>query len=456
LFTPAARRHIRLLVRALVPLAGRLERRFGAILRKENFQGDQTHALLAILPGAAEPLNRFHEKVAYHGRRLAKLNVALDKADHLLRQFDMLAAETLEGRFAPAREQLLLATLHHLHLAYYGVREAEAQVFFAISEAESEAADLEDLLHRVVGVLVRTFHAHSGRLVLGPRTGPSGPQYSKGRNGSRRCGWSYPLSSPGAIELEFATPYPWLPRELALIEAVAARCEVAIERSRSQNTIRRLEAEARAAEEEERRRIGRELHDEAGQALMALRLRLEMIEREAPGNLRGRVGEARAIAENIVVELRRIIAALSPAVLERLGLASALRQLAARFRKTNPAALRLRIETNGTAIPMAAQEVIYRVAQEGLQNAAKHSRAEHVNLSLRAADKKIRLGVSDDGIGFQTDVARRNPTSFGLAGMRERAALLGGTLVIRSAPSKGTRLMLELPVNYVKDSRTPH
>ena len=106
--------------------------------------------------------------------------------------------------------------------------------------------------------------------------------------------------------------------------------------------IRRLEAESRRAEEEERRRIGRELHDEAGQSLLLLRLQLEMLEREAPADLQPRLAQAREVAERTVIDLRRIVAALSPAVLERLGLGPAVRQLGARFRKIHEADLRSR------------------------------------------------------------------------------------------------------------------
>lgn len=417
---------------------------------------------MAVLPLAAMPLGRFPGQVREHGCRLAKRNVAMDQAAALLRRFDALAGEELGGRFAPAREQLLLATLHSLEKAFYEVREAEVQAFFGIARAEAEAADLDDLLRRFVGVLTRTFHARAGRLVLAPGAlspaiqAPRPLYIERGSAAERRiadpslrgryaCYWSYPLGSPGAIQLAFAAPYPWLPRELALLEAAAARCERAIERARHESAIRRLEAAARAAEEEERRRIGRELHDEAGQALLLLRLKLEMMERSAPADLRPALAEARGIAESTVGELRRIIAALSPAVLERLGLEAAVRHLAARFRKNHPAALRLRISMNGGEPAKPVQEVVYRVAQECLHNVLKHSGAAHVNLSLNAADHTIRLSVSDDGAGFSMEAARSRPMSFGLAGMRERAALLGGRLLVRSAPSQGTRVTLEVP-----------
>jgi len=139
-----------------------------------------------------------------------------------------------------------------------------------------------------------------------------------------------------------------------------------------------------------------------------------------------------------VLELRRIIAALSPAVLERLGLKAALRQLVARFGKMHPAKVNLRVGANSAGFPRQIQEVIYRVAQECLQNIAKHSKATHVNLLLQSADKRIRLSVRDNGAGMSETAEADKPLSFGLAGMRERAALLGGTLTILSEPGKGS------------------
>jgi signal transduction histidine kinase len=248
--------------------------------------------------------------------------------------------------------------------------------------------------------------------------------------------------------LAFAVPYPWLPRELALLHAVAERCHEAIERARIQGELRRLDAVARHAEEEERRRIGRELHDEAGQTLLLLRLQLEMMERDAPPALRARLSEARANTERTVEGLRRTIAALSPALLERLGLEPALRQLAARFRKLHSAQVRLNIPVSFAPVSRQIQEVLYRVAQESLQNIAKHSQATHVNLSLQSSDKSIKLTVTDDGAGFSTKTAAGKPMSFGLAGMRERALLLGGSLVVRSAPGKGASIILVLPQNF--------
>jgi signal transduction histidine kinase len=476
LLTPDARRHVLRMVRALAPAADRLERAFRAVLRQRAYDAAQIRALLAITPAAAarvRTLSQFLEQVTYNGRRLAKLSVPPSEVNEVLGEFAALLGPVLAGRFEPAREQLHLATLLALNHAFYEVREAEAQTFFGLYHAEVEADGLDDLLGRFVRILTQAFRARAGRLLLQPPEGKlacplyirSGQTAEKlivdpGMRGQHASYWSYPVGSVALIQFGFPVLYPWLPRELALLEAIAERCHEAIERSRLQREIRRLEIQARQAEEEERRRIGRELHDEAAQSLLLLRLQLEMIERDAPGPLRPRLAEARGIAERTVVELRRIVAALSPAVLDRLGLGPALRQLAMRFRSMHPAHLRLRISVPSEELSRQTQEVIYRVAQETLQNIAKHSQATDVNLSLRAADKSIRLSVVDNGVGFCAEKAWRKPMSFGLAGMRERAALLGGTLAVRSAPGKGAAVTLELPLTSapvvlnVEDSRT--
>lgn len=468
LFTPAARRHVSQMLHALAPFASRLERSCRSLLRQRAYDAAQVRAFLAITPGAASrlrTLNQFMEQVAYNGRRLARLNVPPPEVSEVLRELGTVLDPLLAGRFEPAREQLYLAIVMTLNQVYYQVREAEVQTFFGLYRAEREASDLDDLLRRFVRILTQTFRASAGRLLLldGPVTGklarPLFIQHGKAderlivdpeMRGCYASYWSYPLPPTALIQFAFPVHYPWLPRELALLVATAERCREAIERARMEREMHRLDAEARRAEEQERRRISRELHDEAGQSMLSLRLQLELIERDAPKPLRPRLAQARAIVESSVSELRRIISALSPAVLERLGLEAAIRHLVSRFGKLHAASLRVRMAIPSSSmsshqIPMETQEVIYRVAQECLQNIAKHSQATRVNLSLVAADKKIRLSVADNGAGFCAETALRKPMSFGLVGMRERAVLLGGTLTVRSQPGRGTSVILELP-----------
>jgi signal transduction histidine kinase len=471
LLTPAARRHARLLARAIVPFASGLDRRFRAILRSHAYSATTIRACLAITPAAASrcrSLRAFLEQVDYNGRRLAKLSVPPAELKEALREFGKVLDSKLGKRFQPAREQLHLATLLTLECAFHGVREAEAQAFFGLYRAELEARNLEDLLRRFVRILTRTFQARAGRLLLLDRTVEgklSRPLYIEHGKAAERLiadpemrgryasSWSHPFGKQALVQFGFPVPYPWLPRELSLLSVAGERCREAIERARMESEIRRLEVEARRIEEDERRRIGRELHDEAGQSLLLLRLQLDMMRRDAPAELRPQIEEAQGVAERTVSDLRRVVAALSPAVLERLGLAAALRQLAARFRKTHPAVVRVRISVPSEALPMPVQQVIYRVAQECLQNIAKHSQATHVNLSLHAADKNIRLSVSDNGAGFDAETVGKKPMSFGLAGMRERAQILGGTLAVQSAPGVGAKVTLQLPGSTAQVAR---
>lgn len=462
MFTAAARRHIRGLMTALAAEANGLEQRFRAHLQKTGWNPAERRGLLAVTPAACARLGslpRFIEQVDQESRRLAKLNVPQSAVVDVLEQFGQRLEPVLGERFAPAREQLQIATRMVLNQAYYQVREAEAQAFFGLSRA-AEAENSGDLFRRVAGVLARTLHATSAWLLLLEGRIPTRlarPLYVEHALGAY---WSFPFGPSAVLQLKFPRPGRWLPREQALVTAAAARCQEALERVRMQAEIRRLEAEARRAEEEERRRIGRELHDEAGQSLMVLRLQLEMLERRAPIGLRPPLAEARELAGSTAVELRRIVAALGPSVLERLGLEAALRQLVARFHQVRPVPVRLRVQRCRQELSQRTQEVIYRVAQECLHNIARHSRAKRVNLYLRAADKKIRLSVADNGAGFCAVSEKGKPMSFGLAGMRERAALLGGTLAVRSAPGAGTRVTLELPLPaapvkaHGKDSHT--
>ena len=169
LLTAAARRHVARMVRAIAPAAGRLDRRFAALLRQRRYDAAQIRAFLAITPAAASRLRslpQFLEQVEYNGRRLAKLNVPPAEVNEVLREFGGLLDPVLAGNFEPAREQLHLATVLILNDAFYQVREAETQAFFGLYHAETEAAGLDDLLRRIVRILTPAFRASAGRLFL--------------------------------------------------------------------------------------------------------------------------------------------------------------------------------------------------------------------------------------------------------------------------------------------------
>jgi signal transduction histidine kinase len=264
--------------------------------------------------------------------------------------------------------------------------------------------------------------------------------------------WSVPLHAEGAtvgvIQFAFVREYAWLPREIELLEAAAERCSMATEKARlvenlaaREEQIRRLAGHMVEVEESERRRISRELHDEAGQSLLCVRLQMEMLEQEIPPaltGLRARLLEARDLTERTIVEIRRLIAALSPAILEQMGLAPALRQLIGRFRRIHPAEVRLQLPRR-LELPKKTEIIVYRLVQEVCNNAAKYSQAEQLNISVQTADGFLRLNIEDNGVGFDVAEALSRSDCFGLSGLRERVALLGGVLQVRSLSAVAAR-----------------
>ena len=444
-----------------------------------------TSGAAARLASAGRPAADFFEQVAYNSRRLAKLNVPPTEVVEALgeydRQLDGLLAKRYPRQHAAlqgVRQQLHFRTLLAVNNAYYQVREAETQAFYGLLRAEMEATGLDDLLQRFILILTRTFRAQAGRMIpFGDRPPMASsvlkrlarPCYiaagsrdeelvlDRGMRGVFQSYWSIPFFSgghlAGLIQFGFPTPYRWLPRELDLLDAFAERCLRGAERARliqdlaaREEQVRSLAAHLLQAEEEERRRISRELHDEAGQSMLFLRLHLEMLEKNAPADLQPKLAEARAVAERIIAEMRRIIAALHPSAVEELGLPAAIRHLSSRFRKLYPIKLRLRLTAYGASLPRETETAIYRVVQECYQNIGKHSGASRVNLLLRSTDTLLELNVEDDGVGFEVDRAVAQPKSFGLKGMRERVALLGGRLEIRSSPGHGATIAMRLPI----------
>jgi signal transduction histidine kinase len=191
-------------------------------------------------------------------------------------------------------------------------------------------------------------------------------------------------------------------------------------------------------EENERRRISRELHDDAGQSLVVIRLQMELIEQLLPpgSEERQRLEEARDITEKTILDIRRLIADLSPAVLEQLGLGAALRQLLNRFRNRYPCQANLDVGQLPT-LDSKFQSVVYRLTQECLNNISEHSKATTVNISVSADDKVLRLHVEDNGTGFDVEQTLERKDAFGLIGIRERVAVLGGTVEIISTRKEG-------------------
>ncbi|MDO8679784.1 MAG: sensor histidine kinase [Acidobacteriota bacterium] len=201
------------------------------------------------------------------------------------------------------------------------------------------------------------------------------------------------------------------------------------------------------AQEEERRTIARELHDEVGQVLTAIKVELGIAQRhiEAAGLSAEPLTEAQAIADGGLCTVRDITQLLHPAALDDLGLAAAIDASLRGLARRHDIKVELSQVDMGQRLAPVTEVAAYRVVQEALTNVARHSRAAHCWVKLIRLSSKLVVEVQDDGAGFDP-VAVRNAGGFGLIGIRERTGHLGGTLRIDSAPGCGTRLSVELPV----------
>lgn len=203
-----------------------------------------------------------------------------------------------------------------------------------------------------------------------------------------------------------------------------------------------------AAQEEERRRLSRDLHDNAGQVLTLAVLAVNSIKLcEDPAEIGKRASEAEEIISQAVEEVRRAALELRPVMLDDLGLAPALQWYVQQTSKAIGIPVELQVSGVKRRFPPGTEVTIYRVVQEALTNATKHAQASRVTISLEHDGDTLRATVSDDGQGFdQAKVGRGTQSGLGLFSMKERVALLGGTLAIESQPGKGTRVTAELPV----------
>ena len=208
-----------------------------------------------------------------------------------------------------------------------------------------------------------------------------------------------------------------------------------LEEERRQSAHRSL-----TAQEDERRRVAQELHDEVGQRLTAVLLQLDRLARAAPESLREDHVEAREATRQTLEEVRKIAQRLRPEALDELGLRNALGALADRAAEQGGVRVVQRLDGRLPLLSGDAELVIYRIAQEGLTNVLRHAAASQVVLTLRGDAEGVTLQVADDGCGI--DGVRPGA---GIQGMRERALLVGAALEIRNRPQGGTELRLEIP-----------
>jgi two-component system sensor histidine kinase UhpB len=246
-------------------------------------------------------------------------------------------------------------------------------------------------------------------------------------------------------KVDLSSPRPLLP---ASIDGVGETEEVARIELAFLRMMRRLEAERRRAgsaalhaQEEERARVARDLHDEVNQSLTGLLLRLEAAREAAPPELEGELAETKALANQAMGELLSLARQLRPTALDDLGLVAAIEGQVGRL--GGEIETSLDVAGDFSDLGGDAQLVVYRVVQEALSNATRHSDAGRVEVRLRRTKGGgVLLEVGDDGRGFAFD---ESEGGLGIAGMRERALLIGAELTIESRPGRGTTVRLDVP-----------
>jgi signal transduction histidine kinase len=245
--------------------------------------------------------------------------------------------------------------------------------------------------------------------------------------------------------------------QMVIIDVSESRAQ-AQEQSQHRQELRRLAANVVEAREEERRRIARELHDELGQRLTALKMELAslrpddaraedagLVSGPVAGRVAGRVAGMMEMVDNTVAALRRIAADLRPLMLDDLGLNAAIEWLARDAARRMDVEVTLRLDPEDPPLAPGADIALYRMVQEALTNVGRHAGATDVDIELRREGEELVLAVHDNGRGFP-ERSMRQEGRYGLLGIRERALMLGGRLEVDNPPGGGGRITVRLPL----------
>ena len=452
--------------------------------------------------------NRFTDNLYYYGRRLAKLRVDTRQVARSLEIYRGIALPFVAKSFGDRRfqvmaalETLVSASFVAVSGAYFDVQQSASDTLVKVLDAELSAKNLSTLLERVLVITEGIFGANIGVVLLADaesnklrvRSATGMPPgfgedaaiamgqgftghifetgepdmlpdltYSSGLlnrelRDKARALWGVPLKisdkTIGVLIIGFEKPYQWLPTELELFRAVADRSALAIDRARMTDALREREMQIAElskhllkAQEEERKRISRELHDETGQALMVIRLYLGMLDGTVKTRAgKAKIGELLAVVDRTIEGIRRIIGRLSPLMLQELGLIAAIRKEAKDLAKTAGVQSRVSISDDFGRLDPVIETAIYRVVQESLHNVAKHAQEQNVNIHMECEGETLHLMIEDDGVGIR---AVSNPLrpSFGMAGMQERVSTLGGQMKVTSIKGEGTKISVTVPL----------
>jgi len=457
----------------------------------------------------------FFENVDYFGMRLAKLQVDTRAVARSLEIYQELSEPYLSGLFSGRLKEvtaildvLKSASFVTVSGAYFDAKTREFATLLRVLDAELAAGQVGTMFEKVLEITSANFGASMAAILL-RQTDQDGFKLSCSLGieglidndtefelGKGFCGslaatgepemildvggdprllhpaikeratslWGVPLKSGknviGAMVLGFARPYEWLPNERDLMRAIADRTVMAIERARMTEELRareariaELSAHLLAVQEDERKRISRELHDETGQSLMVIRLYLGMLESQLTGRTaKAKIRETVSVVDRTIEGIRRIIARLSPLVLQELGLVAAIRKEAKDLAKATGTKVRVAVNEDVGRLAPEIEAAIYRVVQESLHNVAKHAQAKTVSVQMSRNENSVFLTIEDDGIGMPAKISTPRGHSFGLAGIKERIASLDGEVRVQSEKGKGTRLEIMVPARQHQEA----
>jgi len=258
----------------------------------------------------------------------------------------------------------------------------------------------------------------------------------------------------GVLNLSMRSPAAFTREHEEIAEEVAAQLALAIRQARlfaevsvGRERMRALSRRLVEVQETERRFMAHELHDEIGQLLTGLKLTLELPGHESDEPPTENVKEAIALADELMERVRQLSLDLRPQILDDLGLVPALDWLFKRYFKQTLIGIQFRHSTMRGRLPTLLETAAFRIVQEALSNIARHAGVKEATVRLWLDERHLGVQIEDKGAGFDTEQALEGRTSCGVAGMRERAVMLGGVFSLESHTGKGTRVMVELPLS---------
>ncbi len=403
------------------------------------FEIERTQRLRAAELTAREAERRVQQETAHLNQQLQE---AVNELSTLFEMSRILAA-TLDWQALLQQAVVKIVDLLPARAAMI-LLEADPPDFCAAS-AGFEDATLADTA-RVMGRAVIADKADSPEMhVLAPMIAV--PLHPSGKRGLI-----------GSLIIYVGDVHAFAPKQ-SLLLTLGRELAIAIENARLYQQVHEREMvrgellrRSVQVQEEERRRIARELHDGIGQIFTALALGLSGVEETMPRDpalARKQIGNLKDLAVRAISELRQLVADLRPAQLDDLGLVPALYWLADEWRDRLHQDVRVQLTGQRRRLPPEIETVLFRITQEALTNVAKHANAQHTTIKLAFCEDQVELVIEDNGVGMtpeQMDRRQVRHQGWGLAGIQERAGLVGGTFDIDSAPGRGTRLTVHSPL----------